>query len=326
VASGTPIKPSFSVWWFHSIVKFMSSAEEFEAKVVESNVLNTNIQEVAIFNAIIGGFFLLQDLQKAKRYIDIIPRYGLQPDKVTNIINIKIAIQEGNLSQAEDYLSKIFIDHSITTDELSFVCNRLLESYVNLRDYKSVMRLLEEMKQKDVPSTNYTINLLMAMHTPQEKVLLLAKYLKGEVELDVQNVTTAFAALCSQGNVEDITVAFDAITERMPPDLVLFGALINALGKANDTTTMLSYYHKMSQYHLEPNVVIFTTIIETFARLGQTQQMMKYFGIMQQLGIQPNVVTFGNLIKAFKAKGDRENARKFQQMAFLSQRNKSNEM
>lgn len=95
---------------------------------------------------------------------------------------------------------------------------------------------------------------------------------------------------------EAINIFEQLRSDGVQPNVIIYGALINALGKAGRHQQCLDLYREMPSYHVVPNTIVVNSVLQSCCVAKKWMQAVELFQEMIAEGLYPDQVTYGTMI------------------------------
>ncbi|XP_054789706.1 LOW QUALITY PROTEIN: pentatricopeptide repeat-containing protein At1g55630-like [Prosopis cineraria] len=156
--------------------------------------------------------------------------------------------------------------------------NAILHCLLNLKQYKLIEWVHQQMLLEGLPSDILTYNIVM-----------YAKYRLGKLD-------QLHRLLDEMGR------------NGFSPDFYTYNILLHVLGKGDKPLAALNLLNHMTEMGIEPTVLHFTTLIDGLSRAGNVDACKYFFDEMIKNGCMPDVVAYTVMITGYVVAGEIEKA------------------
>ncbi|XP_028790408.1 pentatricopeptide repeat-containing protein At1g55630-like [Neltuma alba] len=156
--------------------------------------------------------------------------------------------------------------------------NAILHCLLNLKQYKLIEWVHQQMLLEGLPSDILTYNIVM-----------YAKYRLGKLD--------------------QFNILLDEMGKNgFSPDFHTYNILLHVLGKGDKPLAALNLLNHMRETGIEPTVLHFTTLIDGLSRAGNMDACKYFFDEMIKNGCMPDVVAYTVMITGYVVAGEIEKA------------------
>ncbi len=263
-------------------------------------------------SAIIYGFFRRGDFPSMETWFSKYYEYNLKPESNAWSWMLQVAAENLNKEKIDHYLSLIPPgDMHISS------MNVILAALHKKGDTQAFNHYFTKLSQMNVPIDRFTITVLLQhMEKSGERIIstiaLWDEVKAAEIQIDSELVTQFIKILAKEDNLDLAIKLFEEARFLVTPDVVMFGVLIDVLGKARRLALMSKYFDLMLKHNIKPSLVIFGSMIHAFGLAGDMNAMVKTFETMYyDHHILPHRGIYGSIIKACKQHGDTNTEKRF---------------
>lgn len=301
------IKGAFALW-----------NEMIEAKILPN---------VRAFNTVFAVCALTADVTRALTLFGQMKKqFRLKPDVITYGTLLNVCAKAGDVRTA------VALVNEMTVSEIRgnvVIFTTLLDCYAEattpengMEHWKNCLKLLDVMRARKIVPDTWTYTTLSKvcsraglMKKPTE---ILDMMHKDQVNPDVIVFTAMIDGLSKARNLtkdevllEKTKLVMEMKKQRVKPNPVTYGALIDLSVAAGDLIGARYYFDEMKRNGVEPNMAIYGMLLHGFERLGDPSKKSEYltpclelFREMEKKGVLPDALIFKSLLFVCANAGD----------------------
>ncbi|KAL0456602.1 UNVERIFIED_CONTAM: putative pentatricopeptide repeat-containing protein, mitochondrial [Sesamum latifolium] len=183
--------------------------------------------------------------------------------------------------------------------------NKLLSIIVKMKQYRVALNLFDEMRQSDIPVSEYKMNIAINCYCLLNRVdfgfAILGSFFKRGYEPNVTTFTTLIKGLFLDDKLIEAEKLFKKLlTLKMcETDEVTILTVINGLCKAGHTLTAYDLLGLFEKTSFKPNVYSYNTVIDSLCKDRMVDEALQLLAKMIDKGISPNIVTYNSVVQGF---------------------------
>ena len=281
-----------------------------EAEVVFSHMLQSEVQVVAAYSAMIaiytkGGFF-----EKAEQIMKDMTNLEVSPDRDNWLKQLNTYGQQGKIEEAEhvkDTVEKLGMSLGIVG------YNSMITAYGKAGFYEKAILLFEEMKEMDIEPDEVTYSCMIGACGRAGKLKDALIFFEELKRLKVQPRSSNFNTLISlygkSGNVVGIVrVIADMKKFGCKPDWQTLDAIVRAYDRAGQTKKVTQVLSLLREAGWVEETACYGTLLHVYLKCNYQKEALRVFVSMRRVGMAPKEYMCRSLICACKEAGMFEDA------------------
>ncbi|XP_071924476.1 pentatricopeptide repeat-containing protein At1g19720 isoform X2 [Coffea arabica] len=265
------------------------------------------LKDTVSWNSIITGYCQKGELEKARRFFELMREEGFEPSLVTWNILISSYSQLGKY----DVVMEMMVEMQscgILPDVFTWTC--LISGFAQFNRKTEALECFEKMLLAGVQPNEVTLISLLSMYAS-------LKDLKKGRELHAWALKAGFGENLLVGNslvdmyskcakVEAARQVFDMMSAR---DMYTWNSMIGGYCQAGYCGKAHDLFRKMRESDVEPTVITWNTLISGYMQNGDDDQAMDLFQRMEKDGhIKQDTASWNALIAGYLLTGNKDKA------------------
>lgn len=237
-----------------------------EAEVVFSHMLQSGVQVVTAYSAMIATYTRDGCYKKAEKIMQDMEDSEIAPDRDNWLKQLNAFGQQGKLEEAaqiKETVEKLGISLGVVG------YNALITAYGKAGQYDRVLSLVEEMKAKDLEPDEVTYSCMIG-------------------------------ACGRAGKLKDALAYFEEMKKlNIMPRLSNFNTLISLYGKAKNMVGIVRVIADMKRFGVKPDWQTLDAIVRAYDRAGQTKKVTQILTVLREAGWVEESASYGTLLHVY---------------------------
>lgn len=237
-----------------------------EAEVVFSHMLQSGVQLVAAYSAMIAIYTRGGSYEKSEEIMKDMRNFDVAPDRDNWLKQLNTYGQQGKIEEAEhikDTVAKLGMCLGVVG------YNSMITAYGKAGLYDKAARLVEEMKDRDLEPDEVTYSCMIG-------------------------------ACGRAGKLKDALVFFDELKRLgIRPRSSNFNTLISLYGKSANVVGIVRVIADMKRFGCKPDWQTLDAIVRAYDRAGQTKKVTQVLGLLRDAGWVEEAGCYGTLLHVY---------------------------
>ncbi|KAF6134526.1 hypothetical protein GIB67_028547 [Kingdonia uniflora] len=287
------------------VCRAMESVNYMDCRRFELNVV--------AYNALIGGYVDLRDMEGVSRVLKLMSERRIANDVVTYTLLIKGFCKLGRVSEAKKWMGivELVVWMMLLKSEMS--CNSLINGFCKLGKVHEADQVIRDMGVRGLKLDSYSYSTLVDAFCKEDRVCAFDDddamhhfhlMLKRGVSPDEVTCSTFLDGFFKMEDFEGALKLWKAILTRgFVKRKITFNVIINRLCKFGKMVEVEEILCKMKELGCFPDGVTYRTLSDGYSRLGDVEKALDVKGKMEMEGISTFVEMYNLLIGGvFKCK------------------------